>query len=188
MTLPSGSRSGIAAADGRWNIKLAELAMEAELGKPPGPLSEFKDMNTVRPVHVILVKYKDGTKATLVRIGSSSTRWAFACKLAGEPRVRATSYYVGPWGNRCLFMALAHAIQDHFVNRFAPYPVERTLLTTGVLEAAMRSRADRAVTATPHLNIAYPARDFRAFRELGASWKILGARAEPKGLGLLGDK
>jgi hypothetical protein len=85
-------------------------------------------------------------------------------------------------------MALAHAIQDHFVQRRSPYPVERTLLTTGMVEAAMRSRADRAAVATPQLNLAYAARDFRTFREMGPSWKILDGRPEPKEVGLLGNK
>jgi hypothetical protein len=70
-------------------------------------------------------------------------------------------------------MALAHAIQHFFVTGVSPYPVERTLLTTGVLEAAVRSRAARERIATPHLNISYQPRDFRALREMGASWKTL---------------
>jgi len=45
---------------------------------------------------------------------------------------------------------------------------------TGILESAMQSRRDRgAPIPTPHLNIAYKARDFAAMRERGASWKII---------------
>jgi hypothetical protein len=36
----------------------------------------------------------------------------------------------GSLGQSHLFMALSHAIQHFFVTRVAPYPIERTLLTT----------------------------------------------------------
>jgi hypothetical protein len=48
------------------------------------------------------------------------------------------------------------------------------LLTTGVLDAAMQLRFDgRKPLDTPQLAIAYAPVDFRAFRELGATWKIM---------------
>ena len=52
-------------------------------------------------------------------------RWAFACRLKGEEKIRSCKFYTGPWGNRNLFKALAHAIQHHFHHGKAPYPVER---------------------------------------------------------------
>jgi hypothetical protein len=70
-------------------------------------------------------------------------------------------------------MALSNAIQQFFVRRESPYPVERTLLTTGALEAAVRSRAAGYAIETPHLDIAYRPRDYRALREMGESWKIV---------------
>jgi hypothetical protein len=54
-----------------------------------------------------------------------------------------------------------------------PYPVERTLLVSGVLDAAMHSRADSKGLATPHLEFRYDQVDFRAMRETGASWKMI---------------
>ena len=46
---------------------------------------------------------------------------------------------------------------DSLVNTgHAPYPVERTLLTTGVLDAALTSRHEKGKRVeTPHLEIAY---------------------------------
>jgi hypothetical protein len=168
-----------AAADGKWSPELATAAMAAEVG-PDHELTKFvASRGAARPredvpPHGILVHYRDGLSALALKIGSSSTRWNFACRLAGEQRPRATAYYVGPWQNRNLFKALSHAIQTHFRQRKAPYPVERTLLTSGVLDAAMDSRiAGGKPIDTPQLDIRYAAQDFRAMREMGASWKII---------------
>ena len=166
----SGDALFQAARRGRWSIDLARAAMRAELGDSVPDIT--RPIDNV-PAHGILLTFRDGTKATVLKLGSSITRWNFASQLRGEPRPRAMSHYVGPWHNRCLFMALAHAIQRFFVTGRAPYPVERTLLATGIVEAAVRSRAAAERLATPHLDIAYPARDFRALCETGASWRIL---------------
>ena len=94
--------------------------------------------------------------------------------MAGEKEPRACNFYVGPWGNRNLFMALSHAIQTHFRRKQAPYPIERTLLTTGVLAAGVESRHQKGKAIdTPHLDVAYAAKDFAALREKGESWKII---------------
>jgi len=161
-----------AARKGGWSLDLAHAAMRVEYGDKELP-DLSRPINNVEPWGILLT-YRDGTKASVLRLGYySGTRWNFAAKLAGERMPRVTSHYVGPWRNRCLFMALSNAIQQFFVRREAPYPVERTLLTTGALEAAVRSRAAGYGLETPHLNIAYQPRDFRAYRELGESWKVL---------------
>jgi hypothetical protein len=134
--------------------------------------------------HGILVTYKDGHRGTVLNAVRDSTHWHFACKLDGDPTLRATSFDVGQWENRCLFKALAHAIQSMFRKHKTPYPVERTLLTTCALDAAMesRSRGQGRVT-TPYLNLAYKAVDSRAMRETGESWHVLSRDTpQPKGV------
>lgn len=174
-----------AARKGRWSLRLAEAAMAAELGKAPADLRQpVRGERAVTP-HGLLITYRDGFRATMLKIGASSVRWNFACKYVGDDRVHATHYYVGPYGNRCLFMGLSHAIQDHFVNGRSPYPVERTLLTTGLTEALMRSRAAGQALETPHLDVAYGARDFRALREMGESWRVLAGKPERRDVGML---
>jgi hypothetical protein len=185
VQLLSGPALWDAAEAGLWSPRLGDAAMAAELGSDPGrpTLSALFEAATERGdrPHGILVTYRDGFRATALRIGSpglkpgiSATRWNFACQLAGEETPRATAFYSALWSNRCLFKALAHAIQVHFRDRRAPYPVERTLLTTGILDAAMESRRQGGKALdTPQLAIAYTPRDFRAVREMGATWKIL---------------
>ena len=174
-----------AAEEGRWSYSLGSAAMSAAEGKDVGPLKNFVESTggSPPPVHAILIKYRDGLRGTVLRIGASATRWCFACRLAGKSEPLKTSFYVGPWQNRNLFKALSHAIQTHIRDRSSPYPVERTLLVTGLVAAAMDSRFEQhRVVPTPHLNVAYRPKDFHAMREMGESWKIITEdMPEPKG-------
>lgn len=59
-------------------------------------------------------------------------------------------------------------IQEMFLSGAPTYPVERTLLTSGVLEAALDSRyRGHAPVATPHLDIAYTSYDSIPWRPRG---------------------
>ncbi len=178
-----------AAQKGSWSVDLAEAAMAAQFGGKLPSLVRFDLSERSDEPHGLRVTYKDGLQALVLRIGNDSTRWNFACRLKGESRIHATSFYVGPWQNRCLFKGLSHAIQHHFVHRRAPYPVERTLLVTGILEAAMRARAKKGEKRldTPHLEFDYAPRDFRDLREMGSTWKIITeSTPQPRGIDRLG--
>ena len=146
--------------------------METEFGKKPATLKRVEGEKEEEP-HGILLTYKDGLRACILKIGRNATRWNFACALKGEAKPRATRFHVGPWQNRCLFKALAHAIQHMIHTSEPPYPVERTLLVSGVLDAAMHSRAEGKGLNTPHLEFGYKPVDFRTMRETGASWKMI---------------
>lgn len=173
------------ARQGLWSTELARLAMAAELGGDLPPLERLiaERFPQVQP-HAFLLRYTDGARAAVLKIGSSGIRWNYACKLAGRAEPVATRFHVGPWRNRNLFKALSHAIQAHFRDAQSPYPVERTLLVAGALEAAIDSSVGHGkVVKTPHLQWAYKPRDFKAYRETGATWKIITDDVpQPKGI------
>jgi hypothetical protein len=149
--------------------------MDAERngGMQRRPRLTFPDEPFV-PRHVLLVTYKDGTRGTALTIGSGGDRWNFACKLRGQEKPLATAYYSGPWGNWNLFNALSSAVAHFFRDGKSPYPVERTLLVGGILDAAMHSRAvGGKPIATPELDFSYAPQDFSAFCETGESWKVI---------------
>ncbi|MHC4875933.1 MAG: hypothetical protein ACYTGL_05500 [Planctomycetota bacterium] len=179
----SGNDVWRAAADGRFSLELANAAMTAEFGEPLQSLTKIEGERDVTP-HCLLLRYKDGFRAAVLKVGHNSARWNFACRRKNASRIHATSFRVGPWENRCLFKALSHAIQHHFIHRKSPYPPERTLLATGILEASMKSRSQSGeVIATPHLEFAYDSPDFTAMRESGESWKLLtDDTPEPRGI------
>jgi hypothetical protein len=173
---------------GRWSLDLADAAMRAETtnrtamarqpypntGTPAAPRA--KKASTFEPPrgdHAILVTFKDGTRGTVLRLGSSADRWNLACRLKGETESRATAVFNGPWGNTCLFKALSHAVQSMFQTGRPAYPVERTLIVSGILDAAVHSYAEGRPLDTPHLEFGYEASDASRFREDGASWRII---------------
>jgi hypothetical protein len=53
------------------------------------------------------------------------------------------------------FDGLVKCIEDLFVTRKPVYPVERTLLTTGILAFAFDSQEKKARVETPELNVRY---------------------------------
>lgn len=187
----TGDAFTAAQKSGWWSNELVEAAMNAETAmnarRQPRPTRGVFAANapaeTNRPVsrppqpggnYAIAVTYRDGLKATVLRLGGSADRWNFACRLKGEGRPRATAFFNSPWGNRGLFKALSHAIQHLFVTGREPWPAERTLLTTGAVEAVMQSfHRGGAVVETPHLHLAYQPTDVRPFRETGRTWDIL---------------
>jgi hypothetical protein len=178
-----------AAEAGAWSPKLAAAAMAAEVGNDHPIVRFLNSQGNAQadppvPMHGILINYRDGLRAIALKVGNDGIRWNFACQLEGEQGPRATMFHVGPWQNRNLFKALSHAIQTFFRARKSPYPVERTLLTTGILDAAMDSRAAGGkLLDTPWLDVTYAPQDFRAMREMGATWKIITDQTvEPRGI------
>jgi len=168
----SGDALWSAAEQKLWSIELADAAMRAELGAETPTLKELVKKEGFTDPHGILVTYRDGFRAITLKVGNSGTRWNFACQLKGDKTPRATAFYVGPWQNRNLFKALSHAAQIFFREKKSPYPVERTLLTTGILAAEMDSHFEKGKPVeTPWLDIAYKPIDFRRCREMGATWK-----------------
>lgn len=164
-----------AGREGRWSMKLAEAAMQAELGTTRRGLFDTIDQEDESEPHGILIEYQDGFRATMLKIGVNGVRWNFACQIKGETKPKATTFFPGPWGNRNLFRAFSNAIQYLFVQKQEPYPCERTLLMTGVLDAAMHSYFEKgqARMKTPHLEFSYKPKNFNQFREMGASWDII---------------
>jgi hypothetical protein len=181
VELLTGDKLAAAQRAGRWSSDLVKAAMAAEHGlsalrqQRPDKLPPIDaTLDSMRIEHVLVVTYKDGLRGSVLKVGSTSNRWNFACRLKGDSRIHATALFNSPWGNRGLFKALSHAIQYLFIERKQPYPIERTLLTTGLLDAAMQSHErEGAPIETPHLAIAYQPSDFRQHRENGDTWKII---------------
>ena len=109
------------------------------------------------------IEYADGVKATLLMLSRLVSDFTVAVSMKGQGTVLSTQMYLpGLMPGQTLpnfFNPLVHHIESMFLTGKPPYPVERTLLTTGILAAAIDSMSqDQARIATPHLaRIAYQA-------------------------------
>ncbi len=105
---------------------------------------------------LFVVKYRDGLEAVAYMLNNYVRRWDFAAEVDG--RVVSTHFGQVP-ETRDLphFDGLTYCIEELFVSGKPVYPVERTLLTTGVLAFLFDSRERKARVETPELAVKYRA-------------------------------
>lgn len=102
-------------------------------------------------------EYADGLKGTMLQLNGLVKDFTFAAKLKGEAEPLSTLFYLPDNPNVVYSAALMSKAEEMFLTGQAPYPVERTLLTSGLVAAALQSLADGKKLETPQLAIRYPA-------------------------------
>jgi hypothetical protein len=101
------------------------------------------------------IEYSDGTRATLLLLNGAIMDYNIAARVADHGIV-STQFFLPPPPNVTDSACLAAKIEQTFHTGSAAYPVERTLLTTGVLEACLHSRHKlNQRLETPQLAISY---------------------------------
>ncbi len=101
------------------------------------------------------IEYIDGTRATLLMLNGAIMDFNISARVAGHGMV-STQFFLPPPPNVTYSACLATKIEQLFETRSTAYPVERTLLTTGVLEACLHSRYKlNQRLETPQLAIRY---------------------------------
>ncbi len=103
-------------------------------------------------------EYADGVKGTMLLMNGLVRDFTFAARLRGQSDPISTLFYLPPNPNVVYSGALMENAEKMFVTGRAPYPVERTLLTSGLVEAGLKSLAvGGAKMETPHLDVRYRA-------------------------------
>jgi hypothetical protein len=103
------------------------------------------------------IEYSDGTRATLLMLDGAIMDFNISARVAGHGMV-STQFFLPPPPNVSYSACLAAKIEQLFQSRSAAYPVERTLLTTGTLEACLHSRHRlNQRLETPQLAVSYQA-------------------------------
>jgi hypothetical protein len=87
-----------------------------------------------------LIEYCDGLKATILILNGHHDDTTFAARIAGEKKPVSTLFYLPPPPGAAFLQALTVKIEDFMRTGKPPYPVERTLLTGGILDWALESR------------------------------------------------
>ena len=127
--------------EGRFSRELALEALRRH--EPPaggGAAGGDIDLEArCRQPAAFLIEYRDGLRGALLMLDGLASRFLFAARLEGCARPLSTELWLQEpeFGH---FSYLANAIAEMVLRGEAPYPAERTLLTTGILSAAMDSR------------------------------------------------
>jgi len=151
---------------GRWSRELLTAALSRS--DTPQGLS-VKDGRTQDLVHngelarlarnpwAYFIEYADGLKATLLMLNGVVADFNFAARVK-ELGVQSTQFLLTPEPNVTYSACLIGKVEEMFTTGKAPYPVERTLIVSGILESCLTSRNQgHTQLETPHLNVRYSA-------------------------------
>jgi len=140
-----------AGREGRWSQELFDAALATiPTGPDAGP-----ERDTPNPI-AFLVEYTSGLRGTVVLLDEFVSSFGFAAQRGDQ--VDACEFFLQDYPPHGHFTFFLRQIETMVLTGAAPYPAERTLLTTGVLDAAMHSRWKGHVPlATPELDVGYTA-------------------------------
>ena len=159
-----GNDVWVAASAGRWSKDLLSSALSRSDtplglsvldGRPQDLTAEGILPQLVKDPAAYCIEYIDGTRATLLMLNGAIRDFNISVRVADHGMI-STQFFTTPNPNQTYSACLAAKIEQMYETKTAPYPVERTLLTSGVLEACLtsRHRMNQRIE-TPHLSVSY---------------------------------
>ena len=162
-----------AAAQGRWSNKLLQSALSrsdtplglSELDSRPQDLATNGELHKlVKDPAAYLIEHNDGLKTTLLMLTGAIQDFNFAANVRGLG-IKSCQFLLTPVPNVTYSACLVSHIEHMFETGKARYPVERTLLVSGMLESCLTSKLQGSTRlATPHLNVHYQASKYQPNR------------------------
>ncbi|MEO2005300.1 MAG: hypothetical protein ABGY41_14520 [Candidatus Poribacteria bacterium] len=167
VQLIDGDEVWRAGEDGRWSHTLLESAFSrsdtlcgfsVDDGRPQDLLGSGEVFRLVENPSAYFIEYNDGFRATLLMLNGAVRDYCFAAQVRGAPDPVSTQFLLTPVPNVTYSACLVSKIEEMFTTGQAPYPAERTLLVSGMLESCVISRAqNHERIETPHLRVEYTA-------------------------------
>lgn len=149
---------------GTCDLKLFEacLSRSQTLAQPPSfshrypTVSQMREM--VKEPIAYRFEYADGLRATMLLMNGLVDDFTVAARLKGQSEPFSTLFYLPPVPNVAYSAALMSQAETTFLTGKSPTPIERTLLTSGLVAAGLKSLAQgQKRLETPHLAIRYTA-------------------------------
>jgi hypothetical protein len=101
------------------------------------------------------VEYTDGTRACHLRMNGLVSDFTFAGRLHEQPEPLSTLFYLPEKPNVAYSTFLMSMAETTFTTGVSPTPIQRTLLTSGLVEAGLKSAKQGKRLETPHLTVKY---------------------------------
>ncbi len=165
-----------ALADGVWSRDLMTAALCRSHTLTPAR-EGFNDMmpsveqmkQLVKDPVAYTYEHEDGLRCTMMLMSGLVKDFNVALRLDNPSKIVSTQLYLPmPDGRTTLatfFSPLVNNVERLFATGKSPYPIERTLLTTGLTASGVDSLfADGKKLETPHLKIAYQAPEESMFQ------------------------
>jgi hypothetical protein len=156
-----------AGAEGRWSNEMLSSALSRSDtplgltlvdGRTQDLVGSGELPKLVKNPAAYFIDYNDGLHTTLLMLDGALKDFNFAARLRGMKGIASTQFFLSPVPNVTYSACLVSKIEEMFRTGQAPYPVERTLLVSGVLEACLTSRLqDHRRLETPQLSVRYRA-------------------------------
>lgn len=148
---------------GQWSWELLEHALGRSESVCPGDVRRNVGSAPVQnmpatPAIAFFIEYRDGARGTILLLNGHLQDFCFAAKIKGEPKPASCMFPLPPPPGAKFFDGLVMNIEKLLETGRSPYPVERTLLTSGLLDALLTSHQRRGERVdTPELDIRYNA-------------------------------
>jgi hypothetical protein len=161
--------------DGAWDPALFEACLCRSLSLEPAdesrrhtyPTREELPNLVQKPPVAYRIEYADGLRATMLLMNGLVRDITVAARLKGQADPLSLLFYLGA-GHEMqpnFFNPLCHHIESLMLTGRMPYPVERTLMTTGLSIAGVEALHQGEKTLpTPHLDFSYQVEDTSTFR------------------------
>lgn len=144
---------------GKISLDLVNAACDKIKHKAAGAMRDL-----VKKPSAVIVRYKDGTKGACLMLDEYVNEgWAYAAK-AGGKTVATEFVYDQTTAVYAAFSYLDLNIQKLMLTGKPPVPIERNLLTSCIIDFAIRSAAEGKIKKTPMLGIVYNVEGYEPIR------------------------
>lgn len=144
-----------ARADGKFSEQLFQTTLDRLLQKRWEKRNKTLEESVREPV-LWMVEYRDGLRASILTLNGAVANWTAAWKYASEDLIQSARFQVQeerPYGH---FTYLVKGFEKMIETGKPTWPVERTLLTSGILDALLKSKLNGGEKLpTPWLNVRY---------------------------------
>jgi hypothetical protein len=155
-----------AGSEGRWSKELltsalsrsdTPLGLTEQDGRTQDLVGSGELQRLVKKPAAYFIEHNDGLKTTLLMLNGALKDFNIATRIRGAG-VKSCQFLLTPTPNVTYSACLVSKIEEMFETGRAPYPVERTLIVSGMLESCLTSKVQGGKRLeTPHLNVRYQA-------------------------------